>query len=155
MVQTNGSSKHHRFDLMAIDPSTRGHGIACFIGKKLVYASYVRPHLLQPFAIRNSSKELIIEVPQKYGPTGPSASSLIQLSFAAGFAAGMLLFEDLVQIYPRQWTGRIKKEERIPRVIEAITEEERLSMSMPTESLRHNVWDAVGIGLFRLGRANW
>ena len=57
---------------------------------------------------------------------------------------------------PREWKGQLTKDACHARITERLSEEEARtlihSLSFVSATLRHNALDAVGIGLFHLGR---
>lgn len=56
-------------------------------------------------------------------------------------------------VEPSVWKGRLPKEVHQPRIMLTLTPEERLIVeAVKPASLAHNAVDAVGIGLFHLGR---
>jgi len=56
-------------------------------------------------------------------------------------------------VTPAQWKGHAPKEIHQPRILKALDARERELVScVKPPSLRHNAIDAVGIGLFALGR---
>jgi hypothetical protein len=71
---------------------------------------------------------------------------LVELNLIAGQMAH-------VWVYPEEWKGRIPKEKHQPTILQALGEEEVMLVEgvMPS-SLRNNAIDAVGIGLYFLGR---
>ncbi len=64
-------------------------------------------------------------------------------------------------VFPKEWKGQVPKEVTEARVLEALTEEEVKIVQNPTvfgeppsvpPSLRHNMFDALGIGMWFLKR---
>lgn len=55
-------------------------------------------------------------------------------------------------VAPREWKGTIPADVLITRVQDRLSEKERSRVTLPAKSLRHNVWDAVGIALWAVGR---
>lgn len=56
-------------------------------------------------------------------------------------------------VEPGMWKGAVPKEVHQPRILATLTEAERaLVMRVLPAGKRHNTIDAVGIGLYRLGR---
>ena len=137
--------------ICAIDPSTKGYGVAFFDGDQITDARYVRHDELRAFASTTELFDLlVVEMPQFYPGITKSPQSLIQLGYAAGFAAACFAARARENIYPRQWTRGIKKDERIKTLKRFVKTEEYPVMRMPTASLQHNVWDAIGLGLWRI-----
>ena len=57
-------------------------------------------------------------------------------------------------LFPADWKGQVPKEVMTERIRRSLTEEERGRIEKCKASLMHNVLDACGIGLYRLGRLN-
>ena len=56
-------------------------------------------------------------------------------------------------VTPAEWKGHVPKDIHQPRILKALTPEERkIVMAVGPPSLRHNAIDAVGIGLYALKR---
>jgi hypothetical protein len=71
---------------------------------------------------------------------------LVELNGIAGHVGNMW-------VEPGTWKGRLPKEIHQPRILATLTPEElALVMAVKPPSLRHNTIDAVGIGLYHLGR---
>lgn len=78
--------------------------------------------------------------------TPGSPQTLVELNAIAGHVGN-------AWVEPAQWKGCVPKEEHQPMVWGALRPEEHaLVASVNPPSLRHNVVDAVGIGLYALGR---
>lgn len=86
------------------------------------------------------------------GKGSMTASQLADFNATAGQLVGINgeLFT------PEVWKGAVPKHIHQPRILKALTPEERFVLKSVTEgmngSLVHNVIDAVGIGMFSLGR---
>jgi len=80
---------------------------------------------------------------------------LFQLAYVNG-AVAYMLNRPSTGYLPREWKGQVPKRIHQPRIIKALTDEERAEMDKDlapyTKSLRHNALDAVGIGLKYLRR---
>jgi hypothetical protein len=58
---------------------------------------------------------------------------------------------ELVQ--PRQWKGTVDKDVMIERIKTSLDLSEMKNVCLPkAKGLHHNVWDAIGIGLWASGR---
>lgn len=53
---------------------------------------------------------------------------------------------------PHAWKGGLSKERHQPRITEALSDAERALLPRLSDTKLHNVIDAIGIGLFDLGR---
>jgi hypothetical protein len=96
----------------------------------------------------------VVECPQVYPGSPVKHEDLIQLAFSAGAIAGRLDCP-VVQARPGIWTKATvtKKEIRLKRAWERLTNEERGRVEMPaTKSRKADVLDALAIGLWYLKR---
>jgi len=59
----------------------------------------------------------------------------------------------ILHVEPWQWKGQTPKSVTEARARAALSSDELAAVDLPrAEKLQHNVWDAIGIGLWRLGR---
>jgi hypothetical protein len=101
--------------------------------------------------------ELAIEIPQIYVTRiRTKLQDLIDLTFAAGAAFGMLGTPKCTLYLPFGWKGQVPKDVAHERYAAALNDIERelaaRCMKDVKKGLRHNIWDAVGIGLHHTGR---
>lgn len=98
--------------------------------------------------------EFVFEHMQVYKETSPGiADDLILLSLMAGRVSGMLStwVRKVTSYTPATWKGQIPKKIMIERIKKSLSSEEFLRVETPrAQSKAHNVFDAVGIGLFHL-----
>jgi Holliday junction resolvasome RuvABC endonuclease subunit len=160
--------------VIAIDPGLRHCGVACFKDGKLAGASLVLSPCTEergPVAWRAMADAvhtfypcrghvLVIEG-QKVYPGALAVGDPADLLELAG-VCGAIVQTDLVNVhryFPYEWKGQVPKakkggkyiiEERVRRVLD-IGEMPKVPWAMP-DSKRHNVIDAIGIGLKMLGR---
>lgn len=154
--------------LVAIDPALRTSGVAIFDNGILVSAYYV----VNPAkgardahawaqggqAIYNSLRpwiidELVIEVMQAYpGGRGGNPNDLLQVSGVAGAVASLLGNIPKYSVLPRIWKKQLPKNVCHERLRKVLSKEEILAITPGTQKLQENTWDAIGIGLWRLGR---
>ena len=130
--------------LLAIDPGTHT-GWALFDEKLLGCGLGDPPTEL---ALR-----VVIEIPQIYPGHPVPPNDLITLAFLAGRYAGRATCE-VSTVFPHQWKGNLSKENCAARVRFRLSPEEKEVvdvLDIPAKQL-HNVMDAIGIGLFALGR---
>ena len=97
--------------------------------------------------------EIVIELPQVYAGSKSKGNpnDLIKLAYEAGRVVGSAAAK---VIKPREWKGTIKKEVMLKRILSKLDDRElRLlkGLGLPP-SKEHNVVDAIGIGLWALGR---
>lgn len=148
-------------DFYAIDPGARATGVALFSGGYLAKASLVRAEDVSSMIYdlhRNLGTvlEMVIERPTVYSKTSKGdPADLIQVALVAGSAAtrcaGNARF-----VEPRTWKGQTPKDIHHGRIRAALVEIEKKALirdcrDVPA-SLQHNVLDAVGLGLWHLGR---
>src|SRR3972149_4885609 len=142
----------------AIDPGVHATGVAHF---DFGYLHAVRlvpgktlEEMLRAFFLLPMSAEMIIERPTGYGKGKSDPDDLIRGALVAG-AASMCCWEEgeLRFVEPRTWKGQVPKEIHHRRVVAALSAAElaRIAEIQP-KSLQHNVLDAVGLGLWHLGR---
>ena len=133
--------------ITAIDPGNHMQAWALFLNKKMidcVYTEDVR-------AIRYG-RRIVVELPQVYSQGKGDPNDLIQVAFAAGRCVGKGKFFETV--LPGQWKGQVPKKIHNRRVLAKLTPEEHvvLDAAEVRPSLRHNIIDAIGIGLWRVKR---
>ncbi len=152
--------------LLAIDPGLRTCGVAYFVGGTLAEAKLVvgpksgdmawnemagAVHASTPFA-----DEVVIELPQVYNVRARSkgdANDLIQLAAVVGALATYHAGRKMQIVRPSQWKGQTKKEVTKNRCVEKLSEAELARVELPkAKSLHHNIFDAVGLGLWALKR---
>jgi hypothetical protein len=99
---------------------------------------------------------LALEWPQVYPVSKGDPNDLFCLAgVGSALAMALLAKADPKIIYykPREWKGTAPKEVMGARILERLTPEER-PLIPDVGSLTHNIIDAVGIGLFAVGRLN-
>jgi hypothetical protein len=165
--------------LISFDPGLREAGLAVFIEGRLAFACLVRNpearkrdgpawrlmgrevfrviydnHIIK----RNIwDSTLASEIPQVYQEgksAGVDPSDLTNLSGVVGAVIGYLNPDQVFTYLPREWKGQIPKDKHQPRIISRLDKEETAVLNAvrcPKGKL-HNVVDAIGVGLFHLGR---
>lgn len=144
-AKRRGTPISFAFDLLAIDPGTRT-GWAVFAGAKLLACGLGDPPT-------EGADRIVIEIPQVYPAHPVPPNDLITLAFLAGRYAGRATCE-VSTVFPHQWKGNLSKEVCAARVRFRLSPEEKKvvdEIRVPVKQL-HNVMDAIGIGLFALGR---
>jgi len=150
--------------LMAIDPGTKATGWALFRLQRLVAAGLYRgKHAAETIGQIQAAPiydldVLIVERPQVYDRhrTKGDPNALIPLAMIGGAAAGVHGWAELRAPHPNEWKGAISKEIHHPRILAELRPEELAvveAMKGVPASLRHNVLDAIGLGLWGLGRS--
>jgi hypothetical protein len=161
---------------VAIDPGIRGCGVAMFNGQELELAEYVKNPcekgngplecyfmaraivewtLPEPEIYDYSYHEIVCEWPQVYTKGKGDNNDLLALAgvdaaiFSTFVASGIDC--TVKHFLPKEWKGQTPKAVCHQRVKNALSAEEQKRIK-GTAYLLHNVLDAVGIGLFALGR---
>ena len=159
--------------IVAVDPSVTNLGIAqfyfdntkwCLYKAKLLKLDASWPanlfaRVLQVHAVitRYSAEDLlVIETPQTYGGRAAKgdANALIKLGQVVG-ALTVDALENSATVWqptPREWNGGAPKEVTKARVEMNLVEEGRAGMHVTGKKFDHNVYDAVGIGLWAVGK---
>jgi len=97
---------------------------------------------------------LVLEYPQIYrGPRANNPNNLLTLALVDGALMGLFRQEAILYL-PHAWKGSVDPDECVKRVKARLSAVETACVVLPAKSLAHNLWDAVGIGLFHLGRFN-
>lgn len=153
-------------ELVSVDPGLRGCGIAHWRGTNLVLAKYVvNPHGSVWYEMVTAVEvvvgpvmyihHLAIEMPQAYIHRKGDQNDLLTL---AGLVGAFTYFFSrcgghFTLYRPAEWKGQVPKEITEKRARARLSTEELKRIKLPSASLRHNVWDAIGIGLHHLSRA--
>lgn len=164
--------------LAALDPGLRCAGLAIFRDGVLQVAKLVKSPVLHergPVAWLGMAGEVVAAIPpelrdvdrivvesqqiymvrrKKAGVYGPSTDpdNLIQLAGVNGAVVARVDAKSHRLILPRVWKSSTDKDEHNQLVLAALTEEERGHIEVCAPSLRHNVLDGIGLGLFDIGR---
>lgn len=124
--------------------------------KTLLACDLGLPALLRPEkAYVGAVTRIIIERPHT-GRTRARARDIITLAIRAGEVGGVLRYLTGVEpeyIEPQKWKGQLNKK-RCNDIVEArlLPQEKSLLNKIKPLSAKHNVLDAIGIGLFSVGR---
>jgi hypothetical protein len=161
--------------LVSIDPGKHACSIACWHDYTLVHAAWIE-NLFR----RDQGKEradswgdlgkrvadvigtelgssapisLIVEVPQIYpGPRREDPNDLIDLAGVLGAIIGVTRASVVWSPFPRQWKGQAPKEVTQQRVEAKLSDLEKGMIEWPASRLRHNVYDAIHLGIVYLER---
>lgn len=153
--------------LISIDPGVRRAGVAIWEGVSLVDARqfYHEDGYLDLATVIyeyvearwSEMRGIVIEKPQIYHEHSKQKgdqNDLIELAIVAGQIGAILAYGIDVPItyyLPYEWKKQMKKEVTTPRIQEALDEKEHKAILLPpAKKQQHNVWDAVGIGLFHI-----
>jgi hypothetical protein len=134
---------------VAIDPGKHQCGVAKFIDGTLAVAYLIKPNELSLWESKYT--RLVVEIPRIYPIARQKGdqNDLIEVAFAAGKCSAF--FQEVKKLYPRDWKGTMPKEKMTARIESRLSPTE-LAQVLTKGALRHNALDAVGIGLFELGR---
>lgn len=166
--------------ILSIDPGIRGCGVAVFSDRYqelsvLLYAAYVKNEMAEgsgPGAcakmagsVRRQLGErcdlgiqhysaLVLEWPQVYTDKRQWKGDPNDLLPLAGVDAAItaLMNTNTKHYLPREWKGQAPKEVIATRALSRLSEGEKAAIQKTTKSLIHNVYDAVALGLYHLGR---
>ena len=157
---------------VAVDPGLRGCGVAMFDDGVLMSAWYeknpeltgdgMEAILAMAMAVRHAAAdEVVVEFPHVYAGSKSKGDPHDLLVLAAidgaigAFATIPLGGRDgakVRHVFPSEWKGQLDKDACWHRVEGRLQEFEKRIIHWPCASLRHNVQDALGIGLFAVGR---
>ncbi len=167
----------HSVSLLAVDPGLRGCGVALFKKGVLHWAAYVpnvsssgRGPVVQAAMAMSvwaavddrgvEPEHLIVEFPMVYpGVANIDVNDLLDI---AGVAAAVMTEYALGEgvtprnchfSLPNAWKGNIKKAIMTERIKNSLTTNERMCIQS-VGAKDHNTVDAVGLGLWQLGRLN-
>lgn len=114
------------------------------------------------FGVREAVDRLVLELPQTYGGRASrgDANDLIALAAVDGAIAALFPLASVQAVRPHEWKGSVPKPKSArgkyivqERVWERLSAEERGRVVWPkAEKLKWDVADAIGIGLWALGR---
>lgn len=152
--------------LVAVDPGLRECGIAVFVDGKLVRAALARnaeKKVRGPkawcsmaasvlVAAGSASPDLVIVERMRIN-RGVNPDDILELQGVAGAVCVRLSAPDQIGYLAREWGGAVPKPVKNARVESKLTPDELAAIdpAIPA-SMRNHVLDAIGIGLYHLGR---
>lgn len=146
--------------IVTVDPGKHYHGLAVFSHGELRVASLIPRKEIGVWVRANEwcvPEVLVVEQPHKQFRT-VNYNILTALACAAGEVAGAFMglqhTEHVQYIWPSTWKGQLDKPKSHKRIRVELSKAEFARIVMPSQvkTLGHNVMDAVGIGLWRVGR---
>lgn len=146
--------------LWAIDPGKAQCAAALFLNRELWAVDFVtraRSGLISKPAAKGEI--IVIEQPVSYPGSAVDPNDLIEIAIMGAEVAGRFMRPggQILHVRPNEWKGTVSKEITAARAraILGPMENTRLDewLSKHKRGIRHNLLDAVGIGLFALGRA--
>lgn len=147
----------------AIDPGVKVIGISKFRTGRLIEVRMIRAKSLEKMISHmrvgwlwdfDANHRVILEQPVVYDRRAwkGDPNDLVKVAIAGGAAAAALNGE-VEFVTPQRWKGGVPKKIHQPRIMNELTESERrFVVGCGPKSLIHNVIDAVGIGLWAVGR---
>lgn len=145
--------------LLAVDPGVHKCGVAVFSDEQLVGASWVPLIDVGLFAYSRvpEIREFIVEMPQVYpGMPKTDLNDLLNLATSVGYLEHQFrLCSRRARYYPAEWKAQVPKKVMTSRIMHhpALTELE-IANIVRQGAKDHNTYDAVGLGLYHLGRMN-
>lgn len=153
--------------ILSIDPGLNAVGVALWnLDASLMRAFLVRGNefnihmmLWQALVDRRLWKaftEIVVEIPQVYHVSCSKGdpNDLVALAFVAGRLVQRVQNGQqsrVVKYRPAEWKGQVPKEIHQRRTEQRLHESEREQVEgSRAVSLMHNVWDAIGLGLYHL-----
>lgn len=138
--------------IIAVDPGKRFYGVACFENKILERAAYVEQKDLKKWLGGDELFAKAVYLERQYLPKRhPRPMDIVDLSFAAGFVKGLVFPTNVIEYQPVTWKGNVPKEIMTKRILARLSPEE-VDKIEKVGYKDHNTIDAVGIGLYALGR---
>lgn len=147
-------------DLLCIDPGNTT-GWAWFVNGKLYWSNYAEYDFILEHPPGCALREVVIEKPQwRPHEKKIDVNDLIKLAIMVGELkrhyelTGKLLNTKVELVVPTTWKGSVPKEIHNERVLKHLTVEElaRVPLRPRAKTPDNNCVDAVGIGLWKLGR---
>lgn len=144
--------------LVAIDPGVKNLAWAEYHGGRLSECGLSRAESaeLHAAALVNMAGPDVLVLEQMVPRDIPNAADLIAVSHTGAYVAGVLRPRELRYPTAQQWKGSVPKRIHHARIAQILSPAERavvawVAVRVPS-SLLHNVWDAVGLGLWGLDR---
>lgn len=155
--------------LVSFDPGLREAGLAVFDGGRLVRAGLLRnpeqskrgagawySMAIKAKAFVQWDLLLLVDVfvteEMVVRKGGAYSSDLLQLNGVAGMVGGILDPMEAYSYTPEQWKKQVPKSIHNRRTLAKLSPQERLNILDCPDHLMHNIIDAVGLGLFHIGR---
>ena len=139
---------------LAVDPG-RCTGFALFSVSDLTWCCAEAPETALSYLKGSSAIDrIVIEIPQVYRleHSKGDPGDLIELAFCAGMVVGRIRPTTLQKVLPREWKGQLPKRVTEHRARAVLTVSEMARVPKVPKGLAHNLWDAIALGLWSLGR---
>ena len=134
--------------MICIDPGVKACGFALFTEGYLAHAVYC-PKTETPY----SGDLMVIEMPRIYPGSGQQKgdlNDLLDLAAVVGYCEGRFGGR-IERVFPARWKGQVPKKIMTARILSKLSPLE-LSKIQRVGAKDHNTIDAIGIGLWKLGR---
>jgi hypothetical protein len=151
---------------ISVDPGLHDCGVAAWHRNKLLRAELVRAKAWPDMASQvdawcidhfRKPQLLIIELPQVYTRTRSKGDPNDLILLAAQVGAFINNFHDRYYgsryFKPAEWKGQTPKSVTEHRARKRLSPDELSCVHLPSKSLQHNVWDAVGLGHYFIEKA--
>lgn len=145
-------------NLTSIDPG-QNTGLARFKLRNLSSCNLVDPDWRYARDPGLGEEYVVLEIPRIYTNSGKAntkrPNDIVDLGVDAGMQVGAVPKGYLIRRYPADWKAQVDPDLLIERVKEHLTPAELVLALAICERFgvrAHNVWDAIGLGLFTLGR---
>lgn len=139
--------------LYAIDPGVHKSGVALFNDGLLMYAGWHEHAGSELLALTNDIVR--VEMPRIYPGSGQrkgDLNDLLDLAAVVGYWEDRLRgSQDVKRVFPATWKGQVPKKIMNARVMAKLSEREAHTIRH-VGAKDHNIIDAIGIGLWALGR---
>ena len=135
--------------IIAVDPGKNTIAWAAFTNQSLIAAGIKTDGLVSWVAERAGIfSRVIIERPQIYPQSKGDPNDLIDVAITVGLCLTLSQFSTIYR--PREWKGQVPKKIHNARALDKLRPGERHILGELVKN--HNVIDAIGIGLYYLGR---
>jgi hypothetical protein len=136
------------------NPAKKARGPEAWWAMAGVARSRVEALMLARTELSSEVHEFVVEVPQiyRFGKVRVDPDDLIQLAGVGGAVGSVLRPRAATGYYPRQWKGSVDKQVMVERILSRLSLAEKKALAPCPPSLAHNQVDAVGLGLYHLGR---
>lgn len=147
-------------NLVTMDPGVEKTGFAWWNDGCLTKAELLTNQeiIKYYYACWSAYRVTLIEKPRLYNGRAArgDGNDLITLAITVGQLIEKV--ENAYLVEPTVWKGNVPKKNAQgvnlikERALNKLSKEELSDIKLPAASLEHNVWDAIGIGLWALGR---
>lgn len=140
--------------LIAIDPGDQA-GVALFEDSKLVRVELVRAAVDRAWKWDGpTGTKVVCEAPQVRHEDKMKMKHLLTLAVTTGYLIGAMQPVSIHRVVPREWKGQRPKTVDNQLTLRLLSDQERqvLDRSNVSRGMRHNLLDAIGLGLWELKR---